>query len=154
MKNYQLEFDGKLLERGFWVYVWEIYTPRNEKLFYVGRTGDSSSPNAASPFSRMSAHFSKNPKGNALLRNLRDKKIDPEKCKFKLHAYGPIFTEQKAFDKHKPFRDKAASIEVFVAKKLKERGYEVIGNHPKNTKVNEVESEADEIIENLKEKFE
>jgi hypothetical protein len=55
-------FDGKLLQRGFWLYVWEITAADHEVFYYVGRTGDSSSPNAQSPFNRMSQHLGVNAK--------------------------------------------------------------------------------------------
>ena len=35
-------FSGRILERGFWLYVWKVTAP-NKTVFYVGRTGDSSS---------------------------------------------------------------------------------------------------------------
>lgn len=57
-----LDFDGRILQCGFWLYVWKI-TPRTGPAFhYVGRTGDSSSFNAQSPFNRMGQHlgFKKN----------------------------------------------------------------------------------------------
>ena len=53
--NIELMLDGKLLKRGFWVYVWKIITKDDQVFYYVGRTGDSSSCNAALPFSRMSS---------------------------------------------------------------------------------------------------
>jgi hypothetical protein len=37
---HQLEFDGALLARGFWLYIWEITTNDGGKVHYVGRTGD------------------------------------------------------------------------------------------------------------------
>ena len=39
---HQLAFDGALLARGFWLYVWEITPKDGGKVHYVGRTGDSS----------------------------------------------------------------------------------------------------------------
>ena len=44
------------LERGFWLYVWVI-DGAGDTLHYVGRTGDSSSSNAQSPFNRMGQHL-------------------------------------------------------------------------------------------------
>ncbi len=49
LNDYSMTFDGALLERGFWLYVWRIIEGTRTVL-YVGRTGDSSSPNASSPF--------------------------------------------------------------------------------------------------------
>ena len=47
-ETFTVTLDGAMLRRGFWLYVWEITTPNGEKVLYVGRTGDSSSPNAQS----------------------------------------------------------------------------------------------------------
>lgn len=37
--SYSMSFDGELLKRGFWLYVWDIRTA-TERHLYVGRTGD------------------------------------------------------------------------------------------------------------------
>lgn len=50
-------FDGAFLRRGFWLYVWEVVAPDGAEYLYVGRTGDSSSPYAQSPFVRMGQHL-------------------------------------------------------------------------------------------------
>src|SRR5208283_3705997 len=67
---HELTFDGGLLERGFWLYVWEITTPQDTHLYYVGRTGDSSSIKAQSPFNRMGQHLGFNKHANPLRRHL------------------------------------------------------------------------------------
>jgi len=61
---------GGILQRGFWLYVWEVTPADKAPLYYVGRTGDSSSTNAQSPFNRMGQHlgFAKN--SNMLRRHL------------------------------------------------------------------------------------
>ena len=132
-----MEFSGKLLKRGFWLYVWDIKEDRRRHL-YVGRTGDSSSPHASSPFRRIGQHLdsSLNAKGNALGRQLRAAKIDPEKCTFEMTAIGPIFNEQKTMHEHIPFRDEMAALERALADELKRRGYEVLGTHPKEGEPN------------------
>lgn len=43
MNQYHFEFSGKIIERGFWIYTYKIIN-NNTTYFYVGRTGDSSSP--------------------------------------------------------------------------------------------------------------
>jgi hypothetical protein len=53
----QLSIPGALLERGFWLYVWEVLTEDGNTVLYVGRTGDSSSAHAQSPFNRLSQHL-------------------------------------------------------------------------------------------------
>jgi hypothetical protein len=67
LNSYSMSFDGNVLARGFWLYVWDIRGPSFRRL-YVGRTGNSSSPNAQSPFKRIGQHLdpSPNAKGNAL----------------------------------------------------------------------------------------
>jgi hypothetical protein len=127
-----MEFNGRLLKRGFWLYVWDIKEDRKHHL-YVGRTGDSSSPNASSPFRRIGQHLdsSLNAKGNALGRQLENAGIDPEACTFEMTAIGPIFNEQKTMSEHKPLRDKTAALERALADELKRRGYNVLGTHPR-----------------------
>ena len=53
-------FSGSLLQRGFWLYVWQVTTADGREVLYVGRTGDSSSPHAQSPFNRLSQHLGSN----------------------------------------------------------------------------------------------
>jgi hypothetical protein len=127
-----MEFSGKLLKRGFWLYVWDIKQDRQHHL-YVGRTGDSASPYASSPFRRIGQHLETriNAKGNALGRQLKAAGIDPETCIFEMTAIGPIFDEQKTMPEHIPFRDETAALERALADELKRRGYEVLGAHPK-----------------------
>jgi hypothetical protein len=71
-------FSGQLLQRGFWLYVWEIQPRDGATIYYVGRTGDSSSQNAQSPFNRMGQHLGFNVKSNILRRRLKNAGIAPE----------------------------------------------------------------------------
>ena len=66
LQSYSMTFDGHLLNRGFWLYVWLIKGPQSHHV-YVGRTGDSSSPHASSPFKRIGQHLDPGPnaKGSA-----------------------------------------------------------------------------------------
>jgi len=145
-----LAFDGSLLRRGFWLYVWKIVCPDGTTLYYVGRTGDSSSANAASPFSRMSAHFSRNPRGNALVRNLLSEGIAAEECRFELHAHGPVFPEQESFEAHRPYRDHMAALEREVADQFRKAGRRVIGTHPSiRGSQEEVTAQARKIVESV-----
>lgn len=132
MDTCRMEFNGKLLKRGFWLYIWDIKEDRKRHL-YVGRTGDSSSPNASSPFRRIGQHLDSrlNAKGNALGRQLESAGIDAQNCTFEMTAIGPIFDEQKTMPEHKPLRDKTAALERALADELKRRGYNVLGSHPK-----------------------
>jgi len=142
MKSHELTFDGEWLERGFWLYVWEVTVPsRKTPLHYVGRTGDSSSLNAASPFNRMGQHLDLRPSASAamLTRNLKARGIGPEqltRCRFRLIAVGPILKESRPLDakapseaertEHHRRRDLVAALERDLASAMREAGYEVI----------------------------
>lgn len=117
---------GKMVKRGFWLYVWRAQTLKGERL-YVGRTGDVSSPYATAPYTRMGQHLGFNKSSNSLRRLLKEQGIDPEDCKnHEIISYGPIYSEiafkkgqdrknkdhrKEQFEKHKPFRDKVAAME-------------------------------------------
>ena len=77
---HSLAFEGTLLERGFWLYIWDVRRAREERFLYVGRTGDSSSPNAASPFNRMGLHLNlkHNAKANSLVRQIEVRSLPCE----------------------------------------------------------------------------
>ena len=126
--THELNFHGGLLTRGFWLYVWDISTLENRHLRFVGRTADSSSKNAQSPFNRMGQHLAFNPKINVLRRTLKSKDVDPEKCAFGLVADGPILPEAVNSEEHKKNRDRIAAMEKALALALSESGYEVINN--------------------------
>src|SRR5215207_4311164 len=104
-KTTSLTFSGELLRRGFWLYVWEIKTSENVYLYYAGRTGDSSSIKAQSPFNRMGQHLGFNDKSNVLRRRPRGRGIDPEDCEYRLVAHGPIWGETADRDEHRILRD-------------------------------------------------
>ena len=113
---HELSFDGALLARGFWLYVWEITTKNGGKVHYVGRTGDSSSLNAQSPFARLSQHLGRNEKSNALRRNLERHQLIAEECwAFRLFACGPILPEIQSEAKHRRSRDIVAALEKALA---------------------------------------
>lgn len=127
------EFSGQLLARGYWIYVWRIRY-RSKHLFYVGRTGDSSSVNAASPFSRLSRHLESraNSKSNSLYRALQRHGLKPELAKYEMLAFGPLYPETKDKAKHRDRRDAIAAIEYALAEDLKQSGFTVIGYHQKS----------------------
>lgn len=128
-----MTFDGELLQRGFWIYVWRI-SGQGRTVAYVGRTGDSSSPHAASPFGRIGQHLDARPnaKGNSLARNLNAAGVQPHQSHFEMLAIGPIFEEQEDMDAHKPLRDQLATLEHLVASEARAAGIEVLGvHHPK-----------------------
>jgi hypothetical protein len=125
-RTHELNFHGELLDRGFWLYVWDITTPEKRHLHYVGRTGDSSSNNAQSPFNRMGQHLGFNKNSNVLRQRLQSKGIDANKCDFRLVAYGPILKEAKTLDQHQERRDRIAAMEKALADAMTEAGYMVI----------------------------
>ena len=131
MKAYAMSFDGALLGRGFWLYVWRIADVARSVL-YVGRTGDSSSQNASSPFKRIGQHLDarSNAKGNALARQLKRAGLHPESCTFEMVAVGPLFPEQEDVERHKSFRDQTGALERALADHLRAAGHTVIGSHP------------------------
>ena len=113
LTSYSMSFHGDLLKRGFWLYVWDIRTA-SERHLYVGRTGDSSSCNAASPFQRIGQHLDSraNAKGNALAKQLKKLAADPALCAFDMTAIGPLFPEQADFEAHKPIRDRVVLLKL------------------------------------------
>ena len=136
VNGYEMGFEGEVLQRGFWLYVWQIVYGKKTYI-YVGRTGDSSSPNASSPFNRIGQHldFRENAKGNSLARRLKEAGVDPKKSKFRMLALGPLFKEQKSFEAHKPYRDQMATFEYETAAHLRKMKFNVLGTHHKGISV-------------------
>ena len=135
-KTHELNISGELLQRGFWLYVWEIQTPNKSLLYYVGRTGDSSSLNAQSPFNRMGQHLGFKNASNVLRRHLESKKIVPEACQFRLISHGPILKESKNKDEHRMRRDGIAAMEKALADEMTAAGYNVINTVSSLKKLN------------------
>jgi hypothetical protein len=133
LPSYSMRFSGRLLKRGFWLYIWNISAGK-QRYLYIGRTGDSSSPNAASPFQRIGHHLDSrsNAKANSMARQLKGRHVDPLNCEFEMTAIGPLFEEQGSFEAHKPIRDRVGALEFALAKELEKRGYTVIWNHSSN----------------------
>ncbi len=122
-----LSFSGAILQRGFWLYVWEIETANGSHWLYVGRTGDSSSANAQSPFNRLSQHLGSNKHANALRRQLLSVGIKAEACRrFEMIAYGPVFPEAQTMDEHHPVRNKMAAMERALCDALDAASYKVL----------------------------
>jgi hypothetical protein len=126
---HRLKFDGAILERGFWIYVWKI-SFGSKVVVYIGRTGDSSSPNASSPFRRMGQHLDlkAGAKGNSLKRAINQEGWEPQHCHFEHIAIGPLFPEQDSMGTHIPYRDRTAAIE-FALSQVIEKAYRLIGTH-------------------------
>ena len=132
METHGVTFSGALLQRGFWLYVWRV-TEGPQTALYVGRTGDSSSRYAASPFSRLGQHLDlrDSAAANMLLRNIKKAGFDPVQCTYSLVAIGPIYPEQDNIDLHRQKRDLIAPLEAAVAAQLRADGHNVLGAHPK-----------------------
>jgi hypothetical protein len=119
MRAHRLEFTGAILERGFWLYVWHVTCAR-KSFVYVGRTGDSSSRYAASPFNRLGQHLDlrESATANMLKRHIERAGLDPAASKFKLFAVGPIFPEPKGIRLHRMHRDIVAPLEAALARHM------------------------------------
>lgn len=99
-------------------------------VFYVGRTGDSSSQFAASPFLRIGRHldFRSTAKANSLAKHLKAQGIVPARCTFEMVALGPFFQEQKSLELHRRYRDQIAAVESYVAQRFESAGYKPLGD--------------------------
>ncbi len=128
-KLQSLSFNGEMLERGFWLYVWEVTTAAGDSVLYVGMTGDSSSPNVQSPFNRLSQHLGTNKHANALRRQLVKTDIEPTVCRsFEMVAYGPIFPHATSKEEHKTSWRLVAAMEKALRDALHVAGYAVLND--------------------------
>ena len=124
---HRVSLTGELLRRGFWLYVWEVIPRVGDPVLYVGMTGDSSSPNAQSPFTRLGQHLGTNKHANALARHLKARSIEPSECRsLELVAYGPVLEETGGMEQHRPLRAKVAAIEKALCDALTAAGYNVL----------------------------
>src|SRR5437016_2611724 len=89
----KITFEGATLRRGFWLYIVEITSGNGQAAAYVGRTGDTSSANAASLFARMAGHLNdkKNAKSNSLLKRLVATNFVCHECSYRVIGIGPLF---------------------------------------------------------------
>lgn len=140
--TFKLTLPGPMLQRGFWLYVWQVIVGDGREVLYVGRTGDNSSPNASPPYVRMGQHLGSSKNQNALRRNLRDHDIEPEACdEFRLVAHGPIHPEvgkpedyqhsdadarAALMEEHTPLRNLVGAMEKRLAEELAAAGYDVM----------------------------
>jgi hypothetical protein len=124
-----LSFSGAILQKGFWLYVWIVTSADGSVVLYVGRTGDSSSANAQSPFNRLSQHLGTNIHANALRRQLVKARIDPITCSsFEMVAYGPIFPQAESIEDHSAPRNLVAAMEKALRDALHVAGYKVLND--------------------------
>tara|TARA_R110000824_G_scaffold118960_12_gene271846 strand:+ start:6258 stop:6731 length:474 start_codon:yes stop_codon:yes gene_type:complete len=128
MKLHEVSFAGGILKRGFWLYVWQITPPESAPVYYVGRTGDSSSTNAQSPFNRMGQHLGHSENSNMLRKHLTKQNIDADQCAFRLVALGPLEEESShpERDEHDERRDLVAAMEKALAEAMQLAGYNVM----------------------------
>ena len=152
LKVQTMTFDGAVLNRGYWLYLWRITSGAN-LFIYVGRTGDSSSNNAGSPFTRIGNHLDSRPtaKGNSLWKQLTKEKVNPQKCNFEMTAIGPIFPEEKETTKHRERRDQMAALEREISNYLKTSGFKVLGVHHSNKRNDQ--NLIDSVINVINERF-
>lgn len=86
-----LSFDGIMLSRGFWLYVWEVTSKDGRMVHYLGKTGVKHTRLIPSPYIVASFQLGHSTNNNALRRHLERAGLDPGQCRFRFHAYGPIF---------------------------------------------------------------
>ena len=143
-RMHHLKLTGGMTERGFWLYVWRVKNPEGKTFLYVGRTGDNSSPYAASTYRRMGQHLGDADNTNALLKHLRDRdgaRPIHEYETFEMFSFGPIFPEVErhpdfayrvephwsdAMKLHEQYRDRAAALEKKLAAELRACNYDVM----------------------------
>jgi hypothetical protein len=144
---YELQFDGSVLRRGFWLYVWEGTPVGQPSLYYVGRTGDSSTTNAQSPFNRMGQHLGFSENSNMLRKYLGQHGLEPEACTFRLVALGPLEKESRAVGRaeHDERRDIVAALEKALAGAMRDAGYQVM-NKIKSRKILDLERFNDVLV--------
>jgi hypothetical protein len=125
-----IEFDGTVLRRGFWLYVWDITVPDGNHVLYVGRTGDNSSPYAQALLWRVERNAGENATTQMVRKHLLSREIDVFGCHYRVVGHGPIFEQVagKDFAAHKPLRDKVGALEKRLADDLKAAGYDVMNS--------------------------
>lgn len=132
---HRLTLPGPMLERGFWLYVWEVNRTNGVPLYYVGRTGDNSSPHASAPYTRMGQHLGTAKNQNALRRQLGNRNVELADCiDFELVSHGPIYPEIEhdgadratLFQRHVPFRNQVGAMEKLLCDGMKAGGYDVM----------------------------
>jgi hypothetical protein len=139
LPTYVVEFDGSLVQRGFWLYVLEATTPDGNCLLYVGRTGDSSSFNAQSAYNRLGQHLGNAKTTSQMRKHLTKQGLEVEECRFRFVVCGPVFEEGAAKDResHYPLRDLVAPMEKALAERLSAAGYTVLNTVPSRKSLDE-----------------
>lgn len=127
-----LSFDGVMLSRGFWLYVWEVTSKDGRMVHYLGKTGVKHTRMIPSPYIVASFQLGHSTNNNALRRHLERVGLDPGQCRFRFHAYGPIFDAgtRKA---HGEQCDIMAGLEAGLSDALLKAGYDLL--NPLNRRI-------------------
>lgn len=106
----------------------EVTTIDSGKFLYVGRTGDSSSLKAGSPYTRMTQHLGHGVTTNQVRRYLEKQGLKVEDCRYRFVAHGPILEESLSGSRedHDLRRDIVASMEKALADHLTKAGYKLL----------------------------
>jgi hypothetical protein len=120
--THSLTFGGGILERGFWLYVWEVKVTDGRTLHYVGRTGDSSSRFAQSPYIRMGQHLGTAKTTSMLRKHLVRHGVTHGDCIYRLVAHGPVLAEAPDLEGHRERRDVVAALEKALAEAMADAG--------------------------------
>lgn len=124
--THSLTFTGHILQRGFWLYVWEVTLADGSMLHYVGRTGDSSSRYAQSPYIRMGQHLGTAATTSMLRKHLVKYGVTHGDCTYRLVAHGPVLAEAPDMEGHRERRDVVAALEKALAEAMASAGYVVM----------------------------
>lgn len=133
---YCINLPPAILCRGFWLYGCKIVGPQNERICYIGMTGDTGSGVAQSPYVRFAAHLGYNNKNNAIRKYLGKRRILPENClSITLSVYGPILpykhkiTNCPGYD-YKINRRRVAALECKLWLECKNAGNDMLNRKP------------------------
>ena len=124
LQTCEVRFDGGILRRGFWLYVWEITPPQGRVSVLRGTYRDARPPtrNRHSTGWASISGFTNN--GNMLRQHLLKQQVEPERCRFRLIALGPLEAESKASVRHEhdQRRDVMAAMEKALAELIAAAG--------------------------------
>lgn len=120
-----LSFDGAMLTRGFWLYVWEITNKDGRVVHYLGKTGVKHTRMIPSAYTVASFQLGHSANNNALRRHLESVGLDPGQCSFRFHAYGPVF-DTSSKKTHGEQYDIMAGLETGLSDALLKAGYDLL----------------------------
>lgn len=121
-KLHRFTIPAEVLQRGFWLYIWQVNLRGGRAVHYVGRTGDSSSLKAQSPFSRVSGHLGPNKHANALRRHLAKNGISFDDCEgLEFVTFGPLFHEADNPAAFRERRDKTHALESELCRAMAQK---------------------------------